>query len=98
MKLTHCFTLSQFHQTFLTNPSKLYLCKIPTVLTETNISVHGINTSVQSLILIILFMIFVFVLMLYMYSGEYIVFDVTLSVYIHRAGWGVSPGVDIHSE
>jgi hypothetical protein len=36
-KLSHCLTLSQYPQTFLTNPSKLriYLCKIPTVITET---------------------------------------------------------------
>jgi hypothetical protein len=34
--LTRCITLSQFPQTFLTNPSKLriYLCKIPTVITN----------------------------------------------------------------
>ena len=34
--MTHCLTLSQFPQTFLTNPSKLriYPCKIPTVITE----------------------------------------------------------------
>jgi hypothetical protein len=37
MELTLYLTLSQFLQTFLTNPSKLriYLCKIPTVTTET---------------------------------------------------------------
>jgi hypothetical protein len=36
-ELTQCLTLSQFAQTFLTNPSKLriYPCKIPTVNTET---------------------------------------------------------------
>jgi hypothetical protein len=36
-KLIQCLTLRQFPQTFLTNPSKLriYLCKIPTVITET---------------------------------------------------------------
>ena len=36
-ELTQCLTLSQFPQTFLTNPSKLrtYLCKIPTTITKT---------------------------------------------------------------
>ena len=35
--MTRCLSLSQFPQTFLTNPLKLtiYLRKIPTVITET---------------------------------------------------------------
>ena len=35
--VSQCLTLSQFPQTFLTNPSKLriYMCKMPTVITET---------------------------------------------------------------
>jgi hypothetical protein len=39
-ELTLCLTVSQFPETFLTNPSKLriYPCKIPTVITETLIA------------------------------------------------------------
>jgi hypothetical protein len=39
--------MSQFPQTFLTNPSKLriYLCKIPTVMTETQMCKQGLIQS-----------------------------------------------------
>ena len=46
-----CVKLSQFPQTFLTNPSRLriYRCKIPTVITETLID--SVNQTLYSLVL-----------------------------------------------
>jgi hypothetical protein len=43
--MTRYLTMSQLPQTFLTNPSKprIYLCKIPTVITETLIVEYGTN-------------------------------------------------------